>query len=691
MKFKELFLEDNEAVEERFNLSMDRIKNIINEESVKEPYANYFKSVSKFIMQIWELINKLDKNQFEEMSLEELKDYNNSLYFDLFENQYKKSYANPEYAVIELGEDYGQLLSFLYTEIRGMIIYAYENRLVDITIICELFIEIYNYFEEEQLPSYKQLKSAVYYYISDYSDYTLEYRVREQVDQSLSFATEIIMESDLNNLKYLFGFGEFISDNELKIAKYLNQLSEDKIDLMASTYTNGLKRAIENLGSKKTEHKKTVNVRYSIGFERMVRKAINNLKDMGLEPTIFRAAVNSINKKQHLKIGYHSTSPNKQYDYDHRFDSGLYLDKALNERRLANLRVAYEKYKDKANEFIGPAVIEIFGETPFEPVNKPEAIKLDEKQQKLLVAYNNDSSILTNEYIKREQYTFTIIAFPIPEIGENFEEIFEETIKVNTLDSDKYRKIQENIINVLDKGDYVKIIGKDGNKTDLSVNLYELEDSKTQTIFENCLADVNIPVGEVFTSPVLSKTDGILNISQVYLNGLKYIDLTLTFKDGKITEYSCKNFESEDQNKKYIKENLLYNHETLPIGEFAIGTNTTAYVMANKYNITYKLPILIAEKMGPHFAIGDTCYNMSEDNKVYNPDGKEVVAKDNEISILRKTNKELAYFNCHTDITIPYDELKEISVYTKGNEKIEIIMDGRFVLEGTLELNEAFE
>ena len=39
------------------------------------------------------------------------------------------------------------------------------------------------------------------------------------------------------------------------------------------------------------------------------------------------------------------------------------------------------------------------------------------------------------------------------------------------------------------------------------------------------------------------------------------------------------------------------------MGEFAIGTNTTAYVMAKTYDILYQLPILIVEKMGPHFAV----------------------------------------------------------------------------------------
>jgi len=126
------------------------------------------------------------------------------------------------------------------------------------------------------------------------------------------------------------------------------------------------------------------------------------------------------------------------------------------------------------------------------------------------------------------------------------------------------------------------------------------------------------------------------------------------------------------------------------MGEFAIGTNTTAYVMVNKYNIADKMPILIAEKMGPHFAVGDTCYSWSEDTPVYNPDGKEIVARDNEVSLLRKMDVNKAYVGCHTDITIPYEELGLIEVIKIDGSRVAIIEDGRFVLAGTEELNRPF-
>ena len=191
----------------------------------------------------------------------------------------------------------------------------------------------------------------------------------------------------------------------------------------------------------------------------------------------------------------------------------------------------------------------------------------------------------------------------------------------------------------------------------------------------------------MFTSPKLSGTNGILHVKEVFLRGLKFVDLEIQFQDGCISAYSCKNFETEKENVNYIKQHVMQGHETLPLGEFAIGTNTVAYAMAKKYGILQKLPILIVEKMGPHFAVGDTCYSWEEEVLVWNPDGKEVIAKENAFSQLRKTEVEKAYFNCHTDITIPYEEIGEIACCQKEGGKVVLLSDGKFVLPGTELLN----
>lgn len=679
--------EINEQIIERYVLSIERIRRITEEETTEVLYRDYFRKVSEFILKINEIRERMQDKSFEQCTLDELKRENESIYADIVGDQYDTSYANPAYAVSLFGEEIGQLLSFLYTELRGEIAYVYEQQVEYLAICNELFIEIYNCFEGTLTPDYKELKEIVYWYASDYSDVFVADRIEEQLNPECSFAADIVTKSNLNDLRYLYQYGEYVSENEWKTAEHLNALPQKTIDQMADVYTEGYRIGFVNAGIDLSK-KSVVNIRYTLGFERVIKKAIENFEKMGLRPTIYRAAVSVLTKRQHYKVGYYGAIANKQYEYDHRQDQGLFLDKKFMERKLDVMKNAYEKYRELAGEHAGPAVMEIFGEEPFAPVQKPESVVLTEKQEKLSVLFDSKSGQLTNQYIKGDERSFTIVAYPVPEIGAQYKEIFDEVIRINTLDANVYKNVQQALIDALDKGEYVHILGKDKNETDLKVQLYRLSDPAKETIFENCVADVNIPVGEVFTSPVLEGTNGVLNVSKVYLNELQYRDLKITFEDGKITEYTCSNFEDEEQSKKYIKSNILHNHDTLPLGEFAIGTNTTAYVVAKKYQIEDKMPILIAEKMGPHFAVGDTCYSWSEENKLYNPDGKEIVAKDNSVSILRKEDVSKAYFQCHTDITIPYEELEEIAVVTGKGERIVLLKDGHFVLSGTEILNE---
>ena len=670
-------MEHLDIIFERYEIATSRIREIINEDTVSEPFKSFFCKASEFICKIDDLNSIIKSGEINDFSLDRLKELNKSLFEEIYSENYEESFANPEYAVKTLGEEYGKILCYIYTKNRGMIRNVYMGRLEEVVLQMELFTQIYNYFEDVEQLEYDNVYETVYSYEKDNTEIFTDLMIEDRINPDNKFAVDIVMNSDLNDLRYLYKYGEHVGFNELKMAEFLNSLSQEEIDRLAKVYTEGYRIGIINTG-KDISKKGTVDIRYSLGFERIIRSAIFNFKKMGLEPVIYQ-------------VGYTTTSPNRQYAYDHRYDDALYLDKAYIKRKLEVSRHAYESRKQLAGKMAGPAVIEIFGETPFEPENKKQAYALSEEQQKLKSEYITEYQTMVQEYIKGDERSFTIIAFPIPEFGDDFEQMFKETVKINTLDSEIYGKVQQNIIDALDQAEYVKVLGKGDNKTNMKVQMHDLKNPLKETNFENCLADVNIPLGEVFTSPKLKGTEGILHVSQVYLNDLKYNDLQITFEDGKIKDYTCKNFDTEEENKKFIRQNVMFNHETLPIGEFAIGTNTTAYMVAKKYHVVYKLPILIVEKMGPHFAVGDTCYSFEEDIKTYNPDGKEIVARENEVSALRKTDIKKAYFGCHTDITMPYDELGEITAVRKDGSEITIIKDGRFVLEGTELLNEPLE
>ena len=687
--------DDNIKYEERFSLAVNRIRTIHTELwdqtiTLSDKHLNsYFIKTSYFALQLSEIYNLSKSGILRTLTETELFHLNKCLYEDIEKGRYETSYTNPAYAVKRFGQETGVYLSALYAELRSNIPSAIEERLFNLTTIFELFIEIYNLFEE---PDFKpeQIKSALYYYFFDYSDITIKAGLNDMLNPEMSFIKDIIMNENLEYLRYLYFFGEYVTENEINIAKYLNSLSQDKIDSIARTFTQGIIKGYK-VYNMDMSCKKTVNIRYPLGFERIIKSAVSQFRDSGLEPVIYRASTAITARTSMYKVGFHGASANKQYEYDHRNDLAIIFDKGFADRQLSEYKLAYESMKDSAGEFAGPALIESFGEKPFTPVEKDCLPKYSDKHQKQLIAFRSEKGMLTNNYIPQDKISFTIIAFPVPDIGKNFEKIFEETVKVNTLDSDKYEKIQTKIISALDKGDYVTVTGRGNNHTDIKVNLVKKTDPEKQTVFENCLDDVNIPLGEVFTSPELKGTEGILHVTEVYLDNLKYKELELTFKDGCVTDYTCKNFDNEADNKKYIHENVLYRHDTLPIGEFAIGTNTTAYMMGLKYNISGLLPILIAEKTGPHFAVGDTCFSHEEELVTCNPDGRQMVAKENDFSKLRNSEPEKAYFNCHTDITIPYSELGDIIVHTCSGETIDIIKNGRFVLEGTEALNEVFD
>lgn len=683
--------EEKSRYHERYELAAERVRGIKWETNgggcvVPEQMRDYFAKVSSYLLQMMDTYEAVDTGSFYELSLEELQQRNRELYQDILPENYDTSYANPAYAAEKLGNEFGRYLCALYGELREILVYVFEKRLFFLVTGLELFIEIYDLMEDENCEPH-EVRNAIYYYVSDYADTTIADRTEMMLDPEHCFARSLIETADLDDLRYLYYFGEYIGDNEIGTARHLGEMEEARIEEMASTYTEGYRNGFA-LYRIDLSCKKTVNIRYRLGFERMIRAAVRQFRRMGLETTMYRAVGNLIYRNgRGIKVGYSSGGANPQYDYDHRFDEALIFGKALADRKLAQQRCAYEECRELAAAFAGPAVIEVFGEDPFVPVAKKQAAAYTEKQRKQKLEYQSAASLLSNEFIPGDQVSFTIIAYPVPEIGRDYGEIFDETVRVNTLDSTQYGVIQQKLIDALDQGEYVTVTGRGDNRTSLTVALHPLEDPEHQTDFENCLADVNIPLGEVFTSPKLEGTHGTLHVTEVYLNELKYENLTLEIRDGTVTDYICTNFGTEQENKAYIEENLLFQHPTLPMGEFAIGTNTTAYAMGQKYGISHLLPILIAEKTGPHFAFGDTCFSHEEELVTYNPDGKQMMAKENRFSAMRHTEPSKAYFNCHTDVTIPYHELGDIIVHCRDGREIVLIQKGRFVLEGMEELN----
>ena len=154
-KLSELQKEKNEQCTQRHELAVERLRTIVTEETVDAAYISYFQDCTLFLLELENTRKKLEDGSWDSLSLEEKRSLNRILYSDIIGEKYQTSYANQDYACEKLGQEMGQLLSLLYTEIRAGIPYVFEQRKDYLTILYELFLEVYTCFEgmsEEENP-----------------------------------------------------------------------------------------------------------------------------------------------------------------------------------------------------------------------------------------------------------------------------------------------------------------------------------------------------------------------------------------------------------------------------------------------------------------------------------------------------------------------------------------------------------
>ena len=170
-----------------------------------------------------EVYRKIKDGKTESYTLEQWQAFNQSLYEDILRRTMSTAMEIQSMRWKNSEKCTDASSSFLYAELYALIGYAFEQRLHEKVILQELLIEVYNCFEEEELPGYRRIQQIIYWFESDYSEITVAHRIREAVDPKLDFAAKIVMESDLKDLRYLYRYGEYITENERKMAEFMNQ------------------------------------------------------------------------------------------------------------------------------------------------------------------------------------------------------------------------------------------------------------------------------------------------------------------------------------------------------------------------------------------------------------------------------------------------------------------------------------
>ena len=133
-----------DIVRERYEIAIERIKEISTENISNEKYQEYFSKVAKFILKLNSVKDEIESGRLKEYTTEQLEQLNYELYEDIYKENYETSLANPKFACEELGEEYGRILCYVYKKIRDLIgnVYRQEIEIVNRVIYEELCVGI---------------------------------------------------------------------------------------------------------------------------------------------------------------------------------------------------------------------------------------------------------------------------------------------------------------------------------------------------------------------------------------------------------------------------------------------------------------------------------------------------------------------------------------------------------------------
>ncbi|NQU04512.1 MAG: hypothetical protein HQ568_00355, partial [Calditrichaeota bacterium] len=406
LDLRNYYRNENEKVRESYDSTLLRINEICDETAdyqkltEKREYYRFLNTTGNLILKLAELESNLCDEYFVTKFFEELYEENKALFSELLPANYVESYLNPTYCVKIFGDKYGQALSFIYVIYRQYINYAFFHKIFRMEETNRLFMNLFDVVKGEDF-SYKALLEIINRNCKRDRTIEMTYDLKESFDKSFTYYNDIIEDSDINDLRYIFKYGRVITDYEIRTAKHLGNLPQDEINrlstLTAKAYVDGFIRDEKDISIKST-----VGVGFSIGQERIIRKLIENLKGYNLE-----AVVNSVS----------TTVVNKQYSYDHRFDTTMCLDEEFTSMMERCFGSAFEDCKEMASAFSGIIGFDKFGEPPFIPENKPECLKFTDEQQKIIQIFQNKMMMIQERYMPRKEWSFTMIALPSPEIG----------------------------------------------------------------------------------------------------------------------------------------------------------------------------------------------------------------------------------------------------------------------------------
>lgn len=402
MSYRELFKKENTDIRERYDLAVWRIEQILTEKSVNAPFDDFFRKAAEFILYCDELILKIERDELLSAKEDEWRRMAGRLYEDVRDEKRDVSYAFRKTAERRLGDEFGALLSHLYMLIREMTPAVFECRRLPMTIRMELFIEIYNYFEQGN-PARKSVSEAIYWFVSDYADLSFDFRIRELFDGRLDYCRKLLERGGAgSDLSYLFQYGFDIGESAIKRAKTIKTMPERDISEAAEACIQGLS-CIKNLPDKNEKAlKKRYLLSYAAGSERIVQAVISKLEAFGAEAVIARGCTLGVSGSGR-GAGAFASGENFGISCEdgHRDDVMMYADGALYERYLSVAKYSLEKYSGLSGKLCGIIYVGLSQETGKDKAKEAAEKTAAEKKRESAAEDQEITSKWRHEYSSR--------------------------------------------------------------------------------------------------------------------------------------------------------------------------------------------------------------------------------------------------------------------------------------------------
>ena len=275
---------------------------------------------------------------------------------------YSSGFDNPSAAAARFGPEKGRLLSWLSYEIRMIPALHMLKRDDEAAAVIELFNEIYCYYEQGEL-SVKVLRTAAYWYISDYCDIWLERYVSDCLQPYEDQLPVMVRMS---------------ADDRWRSAQ-MDEMSAAAIEALAADKVEMFFKAHDAAG------KKGSNVRLiaDAGSERLQTAVKRRLEDGGFRAFACYEPLHSLCRTDQ-RTGYKICPVSGQILEDHREDLALFLDGALCDRILKGTEAAFIKAKPDAEAFAGTLDLTGAEKSLVRPVKKREAARFNDRQQKMI-------------------------------------------------------------------------------------------------------------------------------------------------------------------------------------------------------------------------------------------------------------------------------------------------------------------